>query len=144
MDIVINYDSQLDRFKIYEVSTDTVLISTSLTEGLINLSQFLRSKGLIGIDKDLFDCGIVYHLDTQTMIQMVKSNVDLLKRLKTGISEFKNSSNKFGGSSGNSKVGQFGKGSKNFSNSEFSKQKSSFGKSASKFGNIIKKNKFNR
>ena len=47
-------------------------------------------------------------------------------------------------SSGNSKVGQFGKGSKNFSNSEFSKQKSSFGKSASKFGNIIKKNKFNR
>lgn len=148
MDIVINYDPTKKEYKIYEPSTDTVLVSTNLTEGIVNLDIFLKSQGLIQEDSDiLLSENIDYHMDSYTMRAMVESNVNLLKRLRSGQSEFKNSSNKFGLSNAatsnikntiknklDQKTSDFSKGSKNFSKGNFSGTMGSFGKSSGKFG----------
>ena len=42
MDIVINYDSQTKEYKIYEPTTNSMIISMNLTEGLVNLNLFLK------------------------------------------------------------------------------------------------------
>ena len=152
MDIVINYDPGIKEYKIYEPTTDSMIVSMNLTEGLVNLNLFLKSSGLIAEDSDiLLSKDIGYHLDSETFIAMIQSNVDLLKRLQSGPSEFKKSAGKFGlptnsnyipkskrldGFSGqNKKSSEFSRGSKNFSSGSFSGSKSGFGKSKkSKFG----------
>lgn len=146
MDIVINYDPIKKEYKIYEPSTDTILVSTNLTEGIVNLDIFLKSQGLIQEDSDILRSeDIDYHMDSYTMRAMVESNVNLLKRLRSSQSEFKNSSNKFGLSTGGTlsntvknnppqKTSDFSKGSKNFSKGSFSGTMGSFGKSSGKFG----------
>lgn len=145
MDIVINYDPIKKEYKIYEPSTDTILVSTNLTEGIVNLDIFLKSQGLIQEDSDILRSeDIDYHMDSHTMRAMVESNVNLLKRLRSSQSEFKNSSNKFGLSTGtlsntvknnpSQKTSDFSKGSKNFSKGSFSGTMGSFGKSSGKFG----------
>lgn len=154
MDIVINYDPGTKEYKIYEPTTDSMIVSMNLTEGLVNLNLFLLSSGLIPEGSDiLLSKDIGYHLDSETFIAMIQSNVDLLKRLQNGPSEFKKSAGKFGlPSSGSSytpkskrpdggfsdkkrKTGEFSRGSKNFSSGSFSGSKNGFGKSKkSKFG----------
>ena len=149
MDIVINYDPTTKEYKLYEPSTDSLILSTNLTEGLVNLNEFLKSSGLVSEDI-LNSADIGYHLDSETFIAMIKSNVDLLKRIQSGPSEFKKSAGKFGlsqsqgsyvpkskryNSSGfgdKKSGGDFSRGSKNFSSGAFSGSKSGFGKS--KFG----------
>lgn len=150
MDIVINYDPSTKEYKLYEPSTDSLILSMSLTEGLVNLNEFLKSSGLISEDI-LGSTNIGYHLDSETFIAMIKSNVELLKRIQSGPSEFKKSAGKFGlpqgqsgyvpkskryngsGGFGDKKAGgDFSRGSKNFSGGSFSGSKSGFGKS--KFG----------
>lgn len=155
MDIVINFDTTKKEYKLYEPSTSTVIVSNNLTEGIVNLNLFLKSSGLISEDSDiLISKNISYHLDGETFIAMIQSNVDLLKRLQSGPSEFKKSAGKFGlpsasagyvpkskrydGSGFGDKrktSGEFSRGSKNFSSGSFSGSKSGFGKSKkSKFG----------
>lgn len=153
MDIVINYDSQTKEYKIYEPTTNSMIISMNLTEGLVNLNLFLKSSGLILEESDiLLSKDIEYHLDSETFIAMIQSNVDLLKRLQSGPSEFKKSAGKFGLPSAShtyvpkskktssfSDMGKknsgFSRGSKNFSSGSFSGSKNGFGKSKnSNFG----------
>lgn len=153
MDIVINYDSQTKEYKIYEPTTNSMIISMNLTEGLVNLNLFLKSSGLILEESDiLLSKDIEYHLDSETFIAMIQSNVDLLKRLQSGPSEFKKSAGKFGlpaashtyvpkskKTSSFSDIGKknsgFSRGSKNFSSGSFSGSKNGFGKSKnSSFG----------
>lgn len=157
MDIVINYDPSKKEYKIYEPSSDTVLVSSNLTEGIVNLDIFLKSQGLIKEDSDiLLSENIDYHMDSYTMRAMVESNVNLIKRLRSGQSEFKNSSNKFGlssnavatiknsiktknGSAFDQKTSDFSRGSKSFSKGSFSGTMGSFGKSDGKFGSTLGK-----
>lgn len=153
MDIVINYDPGTKEYKIYEPTTDSMIVSMNLTEGLVNLNLFLKSSGLISEDSDiLLSKNIGYHLDSETFIAMIQSNVDLLKRLQSGPSEFKKSAGKFGlpttshtyipkakqaqsFADKGKKSSDFSRGSKNFSSGSFSGSKSGFGKSKkSKFG----------
>ena len=151
MDIVINYDPNTKEYKIYEPSTDSMIISLNLTEGLVNLNLFLKTSGLIPEDSDiLLSKEIGYHLDSETFVAMIQSNVELLKRLQNGPSEFKKSAGKYGLPSatqkyvpkskrienfGNGKSkGEFSRGSKNFSSGSFGGS-SGFGKAKKgKFG----------
>lgn len=98
VEIVINYDQDSQGYKIYEPTTDTLLVSSNLTEAFVNLSMFLSSSGLI--QGDILNYPeISYHLDSYTVKSMIESNVNLLKRLQTAPSGFMISSQKFGGSS---------------------------------------------
>ena len=95
VEVVINYDSGKDEFKVYEPTTDTILVSKTLSEALVNLSSFLVGSKLT--QADILNCSdISYHFDSETMKRMVESNVNLMKRLKTAPSGFTLSSQRFG------------------------------------------------
>lgn len=98
IEVVINYSDKDQNFKVYEPTTDTLLVSASLTEALVNLSAFLVQQGMIQGDILSYP-DISYHIDSYTMKAMVESNVALMKRLQTAPSGFMISSQKFGGSS---------------------------------------------
>lgn len=98
VEIVIEYDQGTQEYKIYEPTTDTLLVSSNLTEAFVNLSMFLTSAGLIQGDILNYP-DISYHFDSYTVKSMIESNVNLLKRLQTAPSGFMISSQKFGGSS---------------------------------------------
>lgn len=96
IEVVINYDKSRKEYRIYESSTETLMISGNLTEGLITLNDFLRNHYLIKEDI-LQEKNITYHLDGTTMIEIVMSNVNLLKQLKSmAPSSFQISTSKFG------------------------------------------------
>lgn len=124
--IVINYNKIKKEYQIYESSTETVLISSSLTEGLVNLNLFLKDSGLT--KKDILEeDDIEYFLDSATIKSMIESNVNLLKKLHSAPSEFKISSGKFGGPNpqmgGQKKLSDFSKSSEAFKKSSFSNTK---------------------
>ena len=140
VEVVINYDQSSQSFKVYEPTTDTILVSSSLAEALANLSLFLSQSGLIQGDILNYP-DISYHIDSFTLQAMVESNINLLKRLNTAPSGFMISSQRFGTSlnqSGNSKRDS---GFKESSSKKFGHKSSGFsGKngfksSNKKFGN---------
>ena len=154
IEVVINYSQEDQQYKVYEPTTDTLLVSSSLTEALINLSNFLIQSGLTQTDILSYP-EISYHLDSYTLKAMVESNVNLLKRLQTAPSGFMISTQKFGGStvgfkkkdkqpqgdgfknSGFSKAYKKEAGAKRFSNSSKSSNfsgKSGFRTANKKFG----------
>lgn len=99
IEIVINYDSQRKEYKLYEPTTDTIIISANLSETFIKLSEFLVQAGLIPAGDILNTDQITYHLDSGTLISMVESNVSLMKRMaQQAPSIFTSSALKFGGS----------------------------------------------
>lgn len=101
MDIVINYSEPENLYKIYEPTSSTLLMSADLTEGLLNLNKFLKSIGKIQDGSDLLKIpDIEYHIDSHTMNSIIKSNVNLIQRLRQGPSEFKIANDKFGKTSG--------------------------------------------
>lgn len=135
VEVVINYDQGTQKYKVYEPTTDTLLVSSNLTEALVNLSMFLTSSGLI--QGDILNYPeISYHLDSYTVKSMVESNVNLIKRLQTAPSGFMISSQKFGGSistsSYSSQKRQDNKGSDGFKKSYQSEKRFS-SKSSSSF-----------
>lgn len=100
INVVINYDSQRKEYKLYEPSTDTIIITANLSETFIKLSEFLTNAGLISGGDILNTDQVTYHLDSGTLISMVESNVNLMKRLTTQApSIFTASALKFGSSS---------------------------------------------
>lgn len=154
--IVIEYESLGKQFNIYEPTTDTLLVSENLTEGLVLLNDFLMKNNLI--EKDILKTdSIKYQLDSSTMKAMIDSNVKLIKKLSRGPSDFQISKDKFGSSplatatkSFSSNLSQSqGNSSKLKSNinkvleeeSRFNSYKSSF-IGGSKFGKGFKKSKF--
>ena len=135
-EIVVNYDSVKGEYQIYESTSKTLILSRTLGEGFSNLNLFLIQTGQI--QKSIIeDQNIIYHFDSHTFQEMIKSNMALLKRVSDIPSEFKNSASKFGMPSVpkdiNSKNKQnFSRGSKNLQRGKF--QGTSFGKSFGKFG----------
>lgn len=135
-EIVVNYDSVKGEYQIYESTSKTLILSRTLGEGFSNLNLFLIQTGQI--QKSIIeDQNIIYHFDSHTFQEMIKSNMALLKRVSDIPSEFKNSASKFGMPSVpkdiNSKNKQnFSRGSKNLQRGKF--QGTSFGKSFNKFG----------
>ena len=97
INVVINYDSQTKEYRLYEPTTDTIIITSNLSETFIKLSEFLVSSGMI--TGDLLNTDqVTYHLDSGTLISMVESNVNLLKRLmQQAPSVFASASQKFKG-----------------------------------------------
>lgn len=140
IDVVINYDITKNEFRLYEPTTDTLLITTSLGETFGKLDEFLRSRGLIA-STILSTADINYHIDSATFIAMVKSNADLLKRLNNAPSGFMISSNRFGITPGQSSFNntssfqdQYKKGKSKSRKSKATFSKSSFTNSSKKFG----------
>lgn len=141
VEVVINYDTNKDEFKVYEPTTDTILVSKNLTEALVNLSNFLVSSNLI--KEDILNCpDISYHFDSETMKRMIESNVNLMKRLKTAPSGFAISSQRFGTTLTNQSQSNSSKGYNNkesekrkykFSNNNFT-GKNGFSSAMKKFG----------
>lgn len=105
IEIVINYSKEENVYKIYEPTSDTILVTETLADSLLKLSQFLKDSGLIGTDI-LQDSNISYHLDSATMQGMIESNVNLMKRLNSSPSGFMISSQRFGSSLGATKKSQ--------------------------------------
>jgi hypothetical protein len=134
IDVVIGYDKEEQVYKVYEPSTDTLLVTTSLGESFIKLSEFLKSKGMIMGDL-LGDDSIRYHIDSATLLAMVESNANLLKRLNQAPSGFMISGQRFGqsttSSSSSNKGGQkkqkFGGSGGTFSKSKFNESYKKFG-----------------
>ena len=99
IEIVINYDDSRKEYKIYEPSTDTLMVSSNLTEALTILNKFLLDSGLS--KTDILECpDISYHIDSSTMRSIVEGNIKLIKRLRTAPSGFAMSSQRFGGGGG--------------------------------------------
>lgn len=98
IEIVICYDQDKQVYKIYEPSTDSLMVSANLTEALVVLNKFLHEQGLS--NEDLLECdNISYHIDSKTMKSIIKGNLTLIKRLQTAPSGFMMSAQKFGATS---------------------------------------------
>jgi len=95
IDVVIRYNSDEKLFKVYEPTTDTLLITSSLGETFIKLNEFLQSQGLITTDI-LGTQDITYHIDSMTFLALVESNAGLIKQLNNSPSGFMISSQRFG------------------------------------------------
>lgn len=95
IEVVINYDKDRKEFKLYEPTTDTLFITSSLGESFIKLNDFLQSQGMITGDI-LETLDITYHIDSLTFLALIENNVNLLKRLNTAPTAFMASSQRFG------------------------------------------------
>ena len=134
IDVVIGYDKEDQVYKVYEPSTDTLLVTTSLGESFIKLSEFLKSSGMSMGDL-LGDDSVRYHIDSATLLAMVESNANLLKRLSQAPSGFMISSQRFGQSTttssssnkGGQKKQKFGGTGGTFSKSKFNESYKKFG-----------------
>lgn len=120
--IVINYDPETTSYKIWEPTTQNLILTQDLTEALVTLSMFLQSKGLITGDI-LGTEEISYHLDSHTMKSIIESNVKLLKRLQNAPTGFQKSSQRFGVSNISSSSGKSFKENKGKWNGGESKRK---------------------
>ena len=138
IDIVVGYDKDQGMYKVYEPSTDTLFVTTSLGDSFLKLSAFLKQQKMIATDLLGAD-DIRYHIDSATFLAMIESNVNLLKRLNQAPSGFMISGQRLGQpqSSLQSQI-QKKKGGYSSSNSKNKKFKSgSFSKSS--FSNSYKK-----
>jgi len=138
IDVVIGFDKEKEEFNLYEPTTDTLLITTSLGELFIKFDEFLKLNGLIQGADILNTAEINYHIDSATFIAMVSSNVSLLKRLNTAPSGFMISSQRFGiqnNNNNNNQKGDFKEYKKKYNKSTGTFSKSSFNSSNKKFGN---------
>lgn len=96
IEIVINYDPQKQYFKIYEPSTDSLMVSANLGEALCILNQFLKDSGLSKEDI-LNSSNISYHIDSYTIRGIIEGNLKLIKRLNQAPSGFQTATQKLGG-----------------------------------------------
>lgn len=97
IEVLINYMPDKECYGVYEPSTDTLLVSSNLSEALVSLSNFLKDSKMI--DTDILNTTeIKYHLDSHTMKSIIESNVNLMKRLNNAPSGFMISSQRFGSS----------------------------------------------
>lgn len=95
VEIVIKFDPDKEMFNVYEPTSDTLLVTSSLSESLLKLNEFLKSEKLVK-DDILNTADVSYHIDSYTMSTMIRSNANLLKRLSTASSGFTVSTQRFG------------------------------------------------
>ena len=93
IEIVINYDPQKQYFKIYEPSTDSLMVSANLAEALCILNKFLKDSGLSNEDI-LNSSNISYHIDSYTIRGIIEGNLKLIKRLNQAPSGFQTATQK--------------------------------------------------
>lgn len=127
VEIAITFDPDKEVFKVYEPSSDTLLVTNTLTESLMKLNEFLKSENMITGDL-LNTADVSYHMDSYSMSTMIRSNANLLKRLSTANSGFTVSTQKFGSNRANNKFNSMA--SRNW-NKGFG---TAFNKSHKKFG----------
>lgn len=102
VEIVIKFDPDKEMFNVYEPTSDTLLVTSSLSESLLKLNEFLKSEKLVK-DDILNTADVSYHIDSYTMSTMIRSNANLLKRLSTASSGFTVSTQRFGSTKSNNK-----------------------------------------
>ena len=102
VEIVIKFDPDKEMFNVYEPTSDTLLVTSSLSESLLKLNEFLKSEKLVK-DDILNTADVSYHIDSYTMSTMIRSTANLLKRLSTASSGFTVSTQRFGSSKSNNK-----------------------------------------
>ena len=118
IDILVTYDPGKKEYNFYEPVSDTLLISKVIGTGFGLLGKFLKDTQGINI---LGTKDVRYHIDSDTFLGMVESNISLRRQLETGPSQFKTSEGRFGMSTGMvSGSGDFGR-SKFGKGGEFSK-----------------------
>lgn len=130
IEILIKYLPDKDCYGVYEPTTDTLLVSSSISESLVSLSNFLKESGMTSTDIINSD-NIIYHLDSRTMRGIIENNINLMKRLSNAPSGFMISSQRFGSSltsstqlsNSSDNKNDFGK-TKKFGNSNFGGKKS--------------------
>lgn len=96
MNVVINYSTDEEVYKLYSSDLDLLLTSSDLFRLFVMFNEVLvQSTGVELLSSPSID----YTLDSASMIQIIMSNVSLLKKIKSMPSGFQLSSDKFGGSS---------------------------------------------
>lgn len=109
--VVINYDSDLEVFKLYYKDLDVVFTSEEMFKVLVLFNSFISEH--YGENFNILNSTeINYILDSYSMKQMILSNVKLIKRLSKMPSAFQQSNERFGSSSIVSPGHQFGVSSK--------------------------------
>lgn len=111
IDVVINYDLDLEIFKLYYKDLDVVFTSEEMFKVLVLFNSFISEH--YGENFNILNSTeINYILDSYSMKQMILSNVKLIKRLSKMPSAFQQSNERFGSSSIVSSSHQFGASSK--------------------------------
>lgn len=96
--VVINYDSNLEVFKLYYKDLDVVFTSEEMFKVLVLFNSFISEH--YGENFNILNSTeINYILDSYSMKQMILSNVKLIKRLSKMPSAFQQSNERFGSSS---------------------------------------------
>lgn len=105
--VVINYDTDLEVFKLYYKDLDVVFTSEEMFKVLVLFNSFLSEH--YGENFNILNSTeINYVLDSYSMKQMILSNVKLIKRLNKMPSAFQLSNERFGSNSMVSNSHQFG------------------------------------
>lgn len=111
IDVIINYDSDLEVFKLYYKDLDVVFTSEEMFKVLVLFNSFISEH--YGENFNILNSTeINYILDSHSMKQMILSNVKLIKRLSRMPSAFQKSNERFGSNSIVSSSHQFGASSK--------------------------------
>lgn len=98
MEVIIEYDPDMEEYKLYNKELDILLTSTELFKVLVLFNANMAS--IYGDNFSILNCdSISYSLDSYTMKQIISSNVNLIKQLNRAPSAFQESIERFGGSS---------------------------------------------
>lgn len=98
MKVIIEYDPDMEEYRLYNSDLDILLTSTELFKVLVLFNANLAS--IYGDSFSILNCdSIEYSLDSYTMKQIISSNVNLIKQLNRAPSAFQESIERFGGSS---------------------------------------------
>lgn len=93
MIIDITRDNDLGEYNLYLRDLSVLIKSPDLFKCLVLLNEYLVDNGYQELLKDE---GLVYTLDSATMVAMISSNVQLIKRLSQLPSKFVQAQEKFG------------------------------------------------
>lgn len=99
MEVVIEYDPDVEEYRLYNKDLDILLTSTELFKVLVLFNA--RLAEVYGDSSfSILNCdSIEYSLDSHTMKQIISSNVNLIKQLNRAPSAFQESIERFGGTS---------------------------------------------
>lgn len=102
MIVDITRDNDLGEYNLFLRDLSVLIKSPDLFKCLVLLNEYLVNNGY---EELLKDESLMYTMDSYTMVAMISSNVNLLKRLSQAPSKFLQSQEKFGisGQSGSTK-----------------------------------------
>lgn len=127
MIVDITRDNDLGEYNLFLRDLSVLIKSPDLFKCLVLLNEYLVNNGY---EELLKDESLMYTMDSYTMVAMISSNVNLLKRLSQAPSKFLQSQEKFGISSQSGSTKPFSSTKKKVDSltSEWDKMSRSFNK----------------